>query len=139
MKWFFWILLLFISLCLEATVVKVPLVFLLIFLTALFVRKEWIFLAAIASGVLLDSVTFRFLGESSLFFMCFLGILFAYEKKFETQSLGFVMTALGIGTFFYALFFGGILIAEILIVEILGSVAFLLLQRVMSRSESHFA
>lgn len=137
MKWLLWVIILFISLWLEAAVVRVPLVFLVIFLTALFVRKEWIFLAAIGLGILLDSVTFRILGESSLFFICFLGILFAYEKKFETQNLGFVMVALGIGTFFYALFFGGLFIGEVLIVEILGSSVYLLLERFVPRNESY--
>lgn len=93
------------SLFLEATVTTIPLVFfLLLFLTLLY-RSYWIFPIGFLSGILLDSVLFRTLGITSLFFVAFSFIVLMYQRKFEISTLPFVFAASFLGSFVYLLLF----------------------------------
>src|SRR5690348_4783444 len=68
----------------EATLLPVPFALLGLILLAGRNRKWWVFLLAIVVGVFLDSLTFRTLGISSLFFLLAIGAVFVYSRKFQT-------------------------------------------------------
>lgn len=106
MKWVLLTVALFIGAVVEALVIQLPFVMLLLLLAFMFSRKQWVVFLSIPAGILLDSLTFRTLGQSSIFFAIFLGIFFAYEKKFEVNSVGFMIFATLMGTLSYLLIFG---------------------------------
>ncbi len=107
------------ALC-EAVFFKVPFVLIVLLLTLVYIQKPWIILLSIPAGMLLDSLTFRLLGESSLFFAIMMGLFFGYGKKFEIQSLGFVVFASCITSLAYLLIFG----SEHIVIQTLFSVGF---------------
>lgn len=106
MKWILLTLGLLVGAFLEALVIKIPFVWILLLISLIFVHKQWILILSIPSGILLDSFTFRMVGESSLFFALMMAFFFAYGKKFELQSIGFVLAGSAISTFCYFLVFG---------------------------------
>lgn len=81
----------FLAILIEATLIPIPLTLLIIIYAGISQKKEWVFLLGIVSGLLLDSLTFRFLGSSALFFLLAAGVLFLYQKKFETHHMLFGM------------------------------------------------
>lgn len=69
-------------------------------------QTEIVFLTAFFVGLLLDMLTFRILGLTSLFLVSFLFVLSLYERKFEINTIPFVLlTAFG-GVSSFMLFFG---------------------------------
>jgi len=96
MKLFFYSILLLIAVVVEATSIPIPLTLFGIILLGIFQKKEWVFFLATVAGFLLDSLTFRFFGSSALFFLCTSGVLFLYQKKFETHHMlfGILFTSL---------------------------------------------
>lgn len=81
---------LFLLVLLESSWTFFPLT--IIFLIALFAstKEEAVLIAAFLFGLLLDILTLRAWGISSLFFLIVLLLLFLYEKKFETSSALFI-------------------------------------------------
>lgn len=120
MKWVMLVLGIIGGAFLEALVFKVPFVLIVLLLTLVFVHKPWIILLSIPAGVLLDSLTFRVLGGSSLFFAICMGLFFAYGRKFEIQSIGFVIFASGITSAFYFFLFG----SENIFIQLCFSIGF---------------
>ena len=103
-----WVLLtsgLFLGMFLEALVIKVPLVMLVLLLALIFIQRPWIILLSIPAGFMLDSLLFRSLGESSLFFAVMLTFFFWYSRKFEIQTIGFLLFSSTISTLLYSIFF----------------------------------
>lgn len=100
MRYYSWILFLLL-LFIEGTVTSFPLV--LIFLLCLMVMKraEWIFLLAFLSGVVLDILSLRPLGTTSILLVLFVFITLLYERKYEIATIPFVFSASLIGSFFY--------------------------------------
>jgi hypothetical protein len=91
---------------LEGGVSSLPLL-LVLFLCALIVRRVWwIFPLAVLSGILLDVMQLRNLGETSLFFVVFLLLISLYERKYETNSLVFVGVSSFFGSLVYLVLFG---------------------------------
>lgn len=86
----------------EGLFLKVPFVLIVLLLTILFIHKPWVILLSIPAGLLLDSMTFRILGVSSLFFAIMMGVTFAYGKKFEIKSIAFTAfsSCLSAGAYF---------------------------------------
>ncbi|HYK08184.1 MAG TPA: rod shape-determining protein MreD [Candidatus Eisenbacteria bacterium] len=74
---------------LEATIFSVPLTLVSIIALCVMQRKEWVYIVAVAAGLLLDSLTFRPLGVNALFFLIAVGLIFLYQKKFETHHMLF--------------------------------------------------
>lgn len=106
MKWIVVILGIIIGAFLEGLVLKVPFVLIVLILTVVFIPRSWLILLSIPAGIVVDSMTFRSLGLTSLFFAISLGLIFAYGKKFELQSIAFVMFSTCIATTGYLLIFG---------------------------------
>ncbi len=98
-------LLIFISVLLQ-TITTLPMALIGLLMSYIFYKESWIFFAAFFSGIFLDVITVRTLGESSLFFILFLFLIDLYEKKFEVQTLSFVCLASFLGSLVYLLLFG---------------------------------
>ncbi|CAN5203797.1 hypothetical protein BH11PAT1_BH11PAT1_1720 [soil metagenome] len=92
-----------IALLLEGIVTTLPLTLLALIILLLQKRAEWIFLLAFGSGLVLDILTLRPLGQTSIFFLIFLFLMLLYERKYEIQSMPFVMAVSGIGSVAYLL------------------------------------
>ncbi|HSW87745.1 MAG TPA: hypothetical protein VLG12_01135 [Candidatus Saccharimonadales bacterium] len=101
MKWFPLLLLLFIAVLFESTITNLPLVLIVLFCAAVVLRNSTIFLWSFFSGIFLDALKLAIIGESSLFFLLFLTAAFLYERKFETQSMPFVLLFSFFGSVFY--------------------------------------
>lgn len=130
-------LLFFIALLLEATILQLPLVLLLLLTVTIVYQSEWVFFAAVMLGVILDTLLFRQLGSSGLFFLCFLLFVFLYEKKFELKTIQFAALISFLGSFLYLLIFGhSILWLQVLISVAIGIVCFLCLQFRVGRVSS---
>lgn len=119
------LLLLFFSILFEATVTTLPLVLVILLCIAIFYQKMWVFPLGLLSGLLLDSLSFRIPGETSLFFLVFLYIIFLYEKKFEIQSLPFVIFTSGIGALgFLIIFHFSFIIQQTIIITLFAGLSF---------------
>ena len=93
------------SLFLESSVTTLPLVFLTLLCFAVLTRKEWIFVIAFIAGVLLDAFSFRALGQSSLYFIIYIFLVFLYERKFEISTKYFIFIASFLGSFGFLIIF----------------------------------
>ncbi len=127
MKFIGLFLFLIIALVLEVTLIQLPLVFLILFVIAVTYQDIWIFPVSLGFGLLLDGLTFRPLGESSLFFILFLLLVFLYERKFELRSIWFVIFMSCVGSLLFMYLFGHVFIVLQLFVSIfLGILLFFL-------------
>lgn len=124
------------SFFLETTVTTIPLTFLLILLLTLTYRNYWLFIIGFLTGILLDAVSFRSLGLSSVFFVFFIFIVLTYQKKFEIFTLPFVFAASLLGSLGYLALTkptGGIFL-ESICGSIIGIVLFKLIQKLKALS-----
>lgn len=96
----------FIAIILETTVIQVPLTLLLLLIITIMYKSEWVFVLGLFSGLLIDGLSFRHLGETSLFYIVFLLFIFLYEQKFELRTIAFSALMSFIGGLFYFLIFG---------------------------------
>jgi cell shape-determining protein MreD len=85
----------------ESTVSTLPLSFLLIFFLAVSLRENSIFPLAFLSGLLLDFLSFRLIGLSSLYFVSFSFLVLLYQRKFEIDTPYFVLFFSFFGSLFY--------------------------------------
>src|SRR5260221_3325196 len=85
--------------------IGMPLTLLCLIALAIFLVKEWVFFLAVAAGILLDSLTFRFFGANALFFLVTIGTLFLYQKKFETHHMFFGVSFTILASSVYLLLF----------------------------------
>lgn len=129
MKFSIFIVLLFLALVLESSLITLPLVFLLLLLMQVIYKRAWILIVGFLAGLFLDSLSFRPVGFSSIFFLCVLYLIFLYEKKFEVQTFTFVFFSALIGSLSFLLIFGGqLIIVESLLVAVLSVMSFSLLK-----------
>lgn len=61
---------------------------------------------SLVSGIVLDSLLVRRLGETSLFFLAFFLVVSLYERKFEIASLTFLALASFLGSTTFLTIFG---------------------------------
>lgn len=102
----FFVLIVFLSLILQASYTSIPLLPGVLLLLHLFKRAEWVFVFALVLGVLLDIVLVRKIGISSLFFIGFLTIISIYERKLEIYTKEFVGIVSFLGGVGYLLILG---------------------------------
>ncbi|HEV2339919.1 MAG TPA: hypothetical protein VGT05_04120 [Patescibacteria group bacterium] len=93
---FFLLIFLVCLLLVQTTLIALPLVLESLIVVAVVFQKEWIIFIAFCIGLLQDMMLLQNLGQSSLFFLFTLGILFLYSRKFEVNTIPFV--------FFFSLF-----------------------------------
>ncbi len=102
--WFL-IILILLSVFLQASVTTLPLVLLLFLNAAVVAKKTWVFPAAFLTGAVLDILLLNPMGKTSLFLVIFLFIVLLYDKKFDIQTFPFVFLASFIGSFVYFIAF----------------------------------
>lgn len=99
-----------IALILETAVFALPLV--LYLLLCLFIIKQnftTVFIALLA-GIIVDALSLRPLGVSSIFYLvCFI-IILQYHRKFETATVPFALLAATVGGFMYLILFGSFML-----------------------------
>lgn len=95
------VLLLFVAL--ESGFTTLPLVLVLILVVFGAHKRELALFLALLGGILIDVLTLKPFGISSIFFVAMLGIFSLYERKFETQSVYFIFCATLLTSFFYLL------------------------------------
>ena len=98
---------LFIAILLEATVLALPLVFILLLCYSILNRSGKVFLSAFAAGILLDLFTARLLGSTSIYFLVILALLLLYQRKYEIKSYLFVVISSFVGSYTYLIIFMG--------------------------------
>ena len=116
MKTGFYFLLLIIAVLIEAVFTSIPLIFILLLNLMVIEKKPWVFAAAFFSGLALDILTLRFLGETGLFFIIFLFIVSLYERKFETANVYFILFSSFLGSIIYLIIFGARLILPVAVI-----------------------
>jgi len=82
-----------VSLILEGSITSLPLVLLSLLIFRIAVSDNSGFLMAFLSGIILDIFLVRPVGQSSIYFLIILFLIGMYEKKFEVNSLLFIMLA----------------------------------------------
>lgn len=105
-RFFFYAILLLMAIAFEATLIQIPLTLTMLLSIGILEKRGWILFVGLVAGLLLDSLTFRFMGISSLFFLCVLFLLYLYGKKFEIQHIGFDIFFCFTMSSIYGVFFG---------------------------------
>jgi cell shape-determining protein MreD len=123
--------LLTIALILEASLTTIPFVFLILLCFLVLSRENWLFVFAFVVGLVLDLVTFKTLGLSSIFFVTFLFLVLLYQSKFEIATNTFIFFASLLGSLGYLMFLGynNNLIFQAILSSIIGLLLFKLIQR----------
>lgn len=103
-KKLFFLLLIVLGFFLEGTLTTIPFVLLLLIAVTVLIRNTVIFIPAFFLGILLDTMTLRPIGQTSMYFIFVLFLVFLYERKFEIQSLQFVTIASFFAVLGYSLF-----------------------------------
>ncbi|MBI5044570.1 MAG: hypothetical protein HZC02_01460 [Candidatus Levybacteria bacterium] len=85
--------LLIIALYIEAVFTSLPIVLMALLLVTVFTKDTFVFGLSFIFGLLIDIFLVRHIGQSSLFFICSVLLVFLYERKFETKSLPFIVGA----------------------------------------------
>lgn len=128
MKNWFILLIVVIIAIFEGTVFTLPIVF--VYLNVLYIKKRnlFMFVVAFVGGLILDVITLRSIGQSSLFFVSSLFVVGLYEKKFEIKTNWFILLSSLLGSFTYLLLVGNHdIIRQSLISGILGLLLFKIL------------
>lgn len=126
MKFFILTLLFLTAVIIETTLIQLPLVMLLLLIATIIYRSEWVFIISTVLGVLVDSLLFRQIGQTSLFYLFFVLGIFWYEQKFELRTVPFVSLMSCIGGLCYFLLFGSqMLILQTIVTGIIGVLIFL--------------
>jgi len=81
-----------------STITTLPFILIVLLCFSVVFKTRWIFVLAFFAGLYLDIIFVRILGQSSIFFIIFIFLLFLYERKFEIQSIPFVFFASFLGS-----------------------------------------
>jgi len=122
--------LLILSVFLEGTLTSLPLVLLSLILLTVLKRDRRVFGIAFLSGIFLDLLLVRSLGQTSVFFLIMVLFIFLYERKYEITSLLFVsMGTLISATLYFFVFPTPEGFVQIISVTLLAVVLFSLLTK----------
>lgn len=137
---FFFIPALLIALLLEGTITTIPLVLIVLLCLTILRRDGIVFPLALLAGILLDVLTIRTLGASSVFFTIMLFMILLYQRKYEINSYPFVAAAAFVGALVYLSLFGrGNLILDSLLGSFIALLFFAGFRFFASRSMNHEA
>jgi hypothetical protein len=100
------ILFLVVSLFLEGTVTAIPLVLVGLICLTIFNRNLFMFFLAFIIGIFLDIFAVRTVGETSIFFLFMVLLIFLYQRKYEINSYPFVLIGSFAGSLIYLVIFG---------------------------------
>lgn len=121
------IILLSISIFLEATFISIPLS-LSIILCLTIIAQEKALIISFLAGLLIDILSVHRLGSTSFLFLVFSFLIILYQRKYEINSYPFVLVSSFIGSVIYLFLLG----RSSLIIAFLGS-AFTLLLFILSK------
>ena len=96
-----------ISIVLEASITTLPLVLLSILFLAVIFKTSEVYLIAFMSGIFLDLFMLGRFGISSLYFTVFVFLIYTYQRKFEIETIYFILLFAFFGSFIYLLIQGG--------------------------------
>ena len=114
------VLLLIIFAFFEGFVTSVPLVLLSLLTIAVQTKSSRVYVYALLAGCLLDILTGRLLGVTSLVYVVLLSTIFLYQRKYEINSHIFIFFSAMIMSLLYCLIFG----VSPLFMHVMGSVLF---------------
>ncbi|MCL5433291.1 MAG: hypothetical protein M1524_04230 [Patescibacteria group bacterium] len=133
-RFLIWVLL-FIATLLQGAIISLPIMLSILLLLYVKKRDVSVFLMAIIFGIVIDIFSVRNIGQSSIYLISFLFIAAIYEKKFEIDTLPFVLIFSFLGSLGYLWIFG---FSNIVIIAIINSLItglfFLLLNRVSTKN-----
>ncbi len=87
-------------------ITTIPILLSLLVVCAVVFRKSWVFFLAFILGFILDLLLLRPPGQTGLFLILFISIVFLYERKFETRTKTFVFISTFLGSLVYLMIFG---------------------------------
>lgn len=115
--------------------ISLPLLLIALLTLMISLRSQFVLLVGFLLGLVLDLITLRPLGETSIFLCAFLLLILIYERKFETRTYAFVIFATIIGCASYSLLFGPTnILMQILLSVFFSSILFTFLS-LLTRSE----
>lgn len=122
------ILLLF-SVLLESSLTTLPLVLLTILIGAVILKRNELIGLAFGAGLILDMLTLKPLGFSSLALVLFVFIIYLYRRKFEIENLIFVLVFSFLGSLIYLLISGtGLAVFESILAMLMAGISFYIFQ-----------
>ena len=94
------------AILLESTITTLPLVLLLILFLAITRKSNDVFAIAFISGLFLDILSFGTIGLSSLYFVVLVFIVYMYQRRFEIETINFLILFSFFGSLVYLLMDG---------------------------------
>ena len=91
----------FLFLILSSSLTTIPLSIIILVVCAVIFRESWVFFAAFLLGLYLDLILIKPLGYTSLMLTIFVFLIRLYERKFETQTISFVLLSTFLGSLVY--------------------------------------
>lgn len=91
---------------LESGITTLPLSLLILIFAGIVTRNNNIFLIAFFTGLVLDFFSARTIGLTSAYFISFIFLIFLYQKKFEIQTLHFIIISSFFGAIGYLILTG---------------------------------
>ena len=135
-KYLFFIIILFLSILFSRFYPNFILAISILILFFIFLNKIFIFLSSFLAGILIDSFSFSFLGERSIYFLLILFLIFLYQNKFEIKNFWFITISCFIGAFFYNLiFYAKFYFLFDFLIAFLSGFIFLILNRIIKSDE----
>ena len=134
-----WTLLLVLALIIESSLSTIPLVLLVLLSATVISKNNFVFFLAFIFGVLLDLMTLKTVGTSSIFFEIFVFLILLYQSKFEITTNNFIIVASFLGSICYLLSFGFTthIIFEPIVSTILGVIIFLIIKHFIFNDKTH--
>lgn len=119
--------LLIVSLILETTIITIPLVFLVLLNITVWKKEPWIFPIAFVIGVILDMLLSKTIGISSFYFTLFMFLVLSYQRKFEINTVYFIIASSFLGSLGFLLILGynNSIILNAILSSIIGTLLFI--------------
>ena len=132
-----WTLLLVLALIIESSLSTIPLVLLVLLSATVISKNNFVFFLAFIFGLLLDLMTLKTLGASSIFFEIFVFLILLYQSKFEIATNLFVLAASFFGSLSYLFLLGyhNNLMFQAVFSSIIGLLLFKSMQKITSKKE----
>lgn len=125
---------LLVAILLESGIVSLPLTLIVLLFGAVMIRKNEVFVLAFLSGALLDIVSFKTIGASSLYFTFVVFLIFLYQRKFEIGNLYFIIGSSFFGSLIYLIITGvSFSLLQSIFITIVTGAAFLVFKTLNSK------
>lgn len=105
MKYIFFSVIAIFAAVFESLYTTIPLMLMSILLLYVFWRDRSLYIFSFLSGVLFDVLSVQKIGVSSVFLVSFLFLVVLYERKFEIDTIYFVLFASFLGSFMMSILF----------------------------------